>query len=100
MNLDKLSTGLKMVGWAVYYSDGSKYTSEDGSPDTAPTGGVEVVEVVFDGGYRAASTEDDFYQLPGGSKTLFGEMMDDVAYSSLVESVVDGPVPISLKEKP
>lgn len=49
-----------MVTWAVYYDDGSRFTSEDGAWDDAPVDGVICV-VRRDGERTEFSSGGDYY---------------------------------------
>jgi hypothetical protein len=49
------------VWWRVYYSDGSVYTSQDGTPFDAPRQDVQVIAQEKDGDYQLAHGRDYFY---------------------------------------
>ena len=62
--------------WRVYYSDGSVYTSQDGTPFDAPRPDVQVIAQEKDGDYELVHGRDYFYYEPkvGGwhSCDIFG----------------------------
>lgn len=64
--------------WRIYYSDGSVFTDQDGTPFDAPRQDVQIIVQAKDGGHELVWGRDHFYYEPrsGGwcSSDLFGAM--------------------------
>jgi hypothetical protein len=75
---------LPVVGWRLYYSDGSTFTSADGSWADAPASDVQILVVFHGDGYRTFSHGDDFYFMPGKGAVKVGAWMDFDEYEALV----------------
>ena len=98
---------MKPGWWAVYYEDGSKFSSEDGEPFAAPAQGVMVVAQEKNGDYQLAHGMDYFYWEPerGGWATCdqfgafdhlcrakrqclkFGRMLSDEEWAKLFQKI-------------
>lgn len=96
-----------MKWWRVYYSDGSVFTEQDGTPYDAPRTDVQVIAQEKEGDYEIVHGRDYFYfeESRGGWHTsdifgafdhlcradrqclLFGRMMADPAWRELFARV-------------
>lgn len=78
---------LPILGWRLYYSDGSSFSHEDGSWSDAPSIDVQVLEVLHEPPYRTLSHGDDEYRLPGEADVKFGRWADFETYEGIVRAV-------------
>lgn len=54
-----------MKRWKIYYSDGSTYSSTDGSIKDSPGGGVQVITTIDDAVGKILLARQDFYWWTG-----------------------------------
>ena len=81
---------LSVIGWCIYYSDGSTFSSEDGSWAQAPADDVQVLEILHPPPYRTIDHGVDEYRLPGESIVKLGRWMDEAGLYRIIEGVHDG----------
>lgn len=82
---------LPVIGWRLWYSDGSFVASDQMSWEQAPDTDVQVLEIFHDPApYRTLSYGVDEYQLSPDSTVKFGRWMNREAFEALVERVVSG----------
>lgn len=56
----------KLIGWRIYYDDGSVFSSLDGDWKDAPSDGVQVLVEFYEDGSRKIHIERDYYMLDDG----------------------------------
>lgn len=81
---------LPVVGWRLWYGDGSVASSVDTSWDDAPDQDVQVLEVLHPAPYRTLTYGVDEYRLPGTVSVKFGAWMDEQEFYALVTRVTNG----------
>lgn len=52
---------MKVIGWRIWYADGTSISSRESSWEDAPDDGVLFVMVYRDGGYRMTMLGNDWY---------------------------------------
>ena len=98
--------------WAIYYSDGSIYTYQDGNPEDAPVIGVQYIAQEDKNNNWVSLCNSDFYiwdkrdgvekwycasnagrenymRHPGWKKVLIGEWIGDLTYTAISKRVTD-----------
>lgn len=76
---------LPVIGWCLYYSDGSTFTNEQGDWDSAPSDDVQILKVLHEPPYRTFTYGYDTYQLTPESSVKLGRYMNEEAFYALVE---------------
>lgn len=104
--------------WKVHYDDGSTYSDLDGSPETAPGDGVQVIiQLSRDHGFDIIrggnqGRRDDFYwwdadsgawfvgdyiglilhlRRPGWRKVMFGSSVSDPRFDAILKAACNDP---------
>lgn len=87
----KIEGTLPVVGWRLYYGDGSVVSHLDCSWADAPSENVQVLEQLHDPApYRTLTYGDDEYRLTPDSEVKFGAWMDAADFEALVDRVLRG----------
>ena len=92
-----------MIDWKIYYGDGSTYSNEDGSPESAPTGNVIAVAFYDEDNRRKICHQADYYvrrdgrwfsadasgfwqhmMEPGAKVVKFGREIGDLRYREVM----------------
>jgi hypothetical protein len=81
---------MPVVGWRLWYGDGTTFDSGQGSWDQAPAQNVQVLEYLHEPPYRTLSYGEDEYRLTPESAPKWGKWMDEAAFHALVAEVVNG----------
>lgn len=89
MSHDFFNDLLPIIGWRIYYGDGSVFTSADGSWDDAPSEDVQILEYVHAEPYHTLCLGEDEYFLTPDSSVKYGKWADTAWFESLRESVVN-----------
>lgn len=83
---------LTIVGWCVYYEDGSYYLSSDFKADSLPDSGVQLVQIYHtrpDGPpghlFELTLVGDDVYWLPGATRPKRGSWVSDHHHHAIRE---------------
>lgn len=74
---------LPIRAWAIVYSDGSRYTDQNGNWRRAPTEGVQAVVLYHEAPYVTMMYALDEYVLPGQSAVKFGRYLPDEEWETL-----------------
>jgi hypothetical protein len=77
---------LPVVGWRVYCSDGSTYTSGQVDPSTIPAT-VQAVVYFHAHPYRTIGSGTDTYEVDG--VTLFGAWMDEAGLEVILQTAFE-----------
>jgi hypothetical protein len=106
-----MAAGL-MPLWRIFYTDGSTYSSLDGSPYDAPPDGVQVIVKADADNGRFLVAQRDYYwfdhqrqewfggdiggfwqhlRKPGPSKVLFGEFVTNAEYNRCITAALSDP---------
>jgi hypothetical protein len=81
---------LPVLGWRLYYGDGSTFSHLDGEWEQAPHGDVQVLEYLHAEPYRTLVYGEDEYRLTSAHSRKFGKWMDEAAFYALVDQVTRG----------
>jgi hypothetical protein len=52
---------MKVLGWRVWYNNGTTFSNEDGLPEEAPLDGIQIIVEWLDNGQRHYHYGRDFY---------------------------------------
>ncbi len=97
-----------MVKWVIFYSDGSSFSSKDGSPDDAPALDIQVIAQGDETVGRKLLIHKDYYWYEsdrwyGGElfglydylirsrRAKFGRYVTDATYAAAVKAAMDDP---------
>lgn len=80
---------LPVLGWRLWYADGSIVSSADTDWDDAPITGVQVLEYLHEAPYRTLAYGHDEYRLDEQSTPKYGQWMDTAAFELLVDRVIN-----------
>lgn len=78
---------LPVLGWCLYYSDGSIVHSDDSTWEDAPSEDVQVLEILHEAPYRTLFTGWDVYDLPGSATVKYGRWMENTEFYALLRTV-------------
>jgi hypothetical protein len=77
-----------IIGYRIYYADGSVWTDASGKWNSAPSTGVQVVVLLHAGDYRTIKMGLDEYREPGlGNRVKTGSLISDAAFAAIIERV-------------
>jgi hypothetical protein len=75
---------MPIIGWQLWYADGSWFCSGSTRWMDAPEHGVQVLMVHHPNGYRTIVVGRDEYTLPGEFWSKFGLMIDEYEFNEIV----------------
>jgi hypothetical protein len=77
---------LPVIGWKIWYGDGSICHSGMCSWADAPREGVQVTRLYHGGRYSTIADGSDEYTLPGETETKLGEEIDLDVYAGILKT--------------
>lgn len=80
---------LPVIGWRLWYGDGTIVSSDQSSWDAAPDQNVQVLEWLHEPPYRTLCYGEDEYRLTPDATPKFGRWMELSAFEQLVDRVVN-----------
>lgn len=85
-----MSGELPIRGWRLWYSDGSTFSSFDGTWEEAPSNDVQVLEILQKPKpYRTLNYGIDEYKLPNNDLVKLGAWMQEDAFYALIKKVLE-----------
>lgn len=74
---------MRVLGWRLWYGDGSTYSNRDGSWADAPADNVQALELAHEPPYRTLVYGIDTYELEGEPAVKDGRSLPDAEWEAL-----------------